>query len=88
MIYATDTSKIDHIKAKDYDFALIEANYDTDEELDKKIAEYDERGEYTYYRRVKETHLSQLKALNWLQANNITNYHFIHVHEDKEIKDE
>lgn len=88
MIYATDTSRIDHIEAKDYDFALVEANYDTDEELDRRIAEYEERREFTHLKRVKETHLSQLKALNWLQANNIQNYEFIHQHIEKEIKDE
>lgn len=89
LIYATDTYKIDHIEAKDYDFALIEANYDTDEELDKKIKEYEKRGEFTHLKRVKETHLSQLKALNWLQKNNIHNYEFIHQHIEREmIKDE
>lgn len=88
MIYATDTTKIDHINAKDYDFALIEANYDTDEELDKKILEYEKRGEFTHLKRVKETHLSQLKALNWLQKNNITNYQFIHQHIEKEEENE
>ena len=84
IIYATDTSQINHIKAKNYDFALIEANYYTDDELNEKILECDRAGKFTHLKRVKETHLSQLKALNWLQENEIRNYNFIHIHENKE----
>lgn len=83
MIYATDTSKIDHIVAKDYDFAFIESNYDTDEELEEQIKIAKEKGKFTYLERVKRTHLSQLQAINWLQENNINNYEFIHIHKEK-----
>ena len=81
-IYIVDTERIDHIVAEDYDLYLIEANYLTDEELREKIQEQEEKGEYSYYNRVLETHLSQLQALNWLDQNKGTNseYCFIHQH--------
>lgn len=82
LFYATDTSSIDHIKAEEYDLYLIEANYLTDDELREKIKEQEEKGEYSYYNRVLETHLSQLQALNWLNENKCKNseYCFIHQH--------
>lgn len=85
LFYATDTSEIDHIDAYGYDNYLIEANYDTDEELDKKILEAKSQGEFTYLERVKHTHLSQLKALNWLDKNMDEHsiYQFIHQHVEK-----
>lgn len=88
MLYATDTSSIDHIKAEGYELYLIEANYLTDDELREKIKEQEEKGEFSYYNRVLETHLSQLQALNWLNENKGTNseYCFIHQHIEKEDK--
>lgn len=86
LFYCTDTSQINHVSAKDYDLYLIEANYLTDDELGAKIIEYEHNGEFTYLKRVKETHLSQLQALNWLNenANDNSQYVFIHQHIDKE----
>jgi len=84
IFHISDTSKIDHIEAKDFDWASIEANYETHDELEKKIKEADEKGEFTYLRRVIYTHLSQLDAYNWLEKNNIKNYRFIHEHKEKE----
>lgn len=81
LFYATDTSKIDHIVAKDYDTYLIEANYYTNDELDEKILEAQEKGEFTYLNRVKQTHLSQLDAINWLDKNKGENSHFMFIHE-------
>lgn len=85
IFYATDTERIDHIVAKDYDLYLIEANYETNEELDKKIANAKSKGEFTYLERVRHTHLSELQALNWLDNNKGENskYAFIHQHIDK-----
>lgn len=86
LFYATDTSSIEHVEAKDYTLYLIEANYETDEELREKIKEQEEKGEYSYLRRVMYTHLSQLQAINWLDKNKGENseYCFIHQHIDKE----
>ena len=89
LFYATDTSSIDHIKAEGYDLYLIEANYLTDDELRQKIKEQEEKGEYSYYNRVLNTHLSQLQALNWLNENKgvESEYCFIHQHTEKEDND-
>ena len=85
IFYATDTSKIDHIIAKEYDYYFIEANYLTDTELDNKIQEDKENGRFSYYERVKKTHLSQLDAINWLDKNMgaDSKYIFIHQHENR-----
>jgi hypothetical protein len=82
LFYATDTSRLDHIIAYGYDLYLIEANYDTDEELENKILEAKSKGEFTHLERVKHTHLSQLQALNWLDENMAehSKYAFIHQH--------
>lgn len=84
LIYIVDTASVDHIEAKDYDYALIEANYLDEEELDRKIEEDKLENRFSHYERVKNTHLSQLGAINWLQKNNIVNYTFIHEHKEKE----
>lgn len=88
LFYATDTCRIDHIKAPNYTLYLIEANYFTDAELIEKIKEEEEKGEYSYLRRVLTTHLSQLQALNWLDKNKSdeSEFCFIHQHIDKEVK--
>lgn len=86
LFYATDTSSIEHIEAKNYDLYLIEANYDTDEELRKKIKQDKEEGKFSYLERVLSSHLSQLQAINWLDKNKgvDSKYCFIHQHIDKE----
>lgn len=85
LFYAVDTSSLEHIIAKDYDLYLVEANYEDEKELDQKIIESNKKNEFNYLRRVKETHLSQLKAINWLDKNMGANseYVFIHQHKDK-----
>ena len=81
LLYATDTSSIEHITAKNYDYYFIEANYDTNEELDEKIKEAKEKGEFTYLERVRKTHLSQLDALNWYDKNKGENSQIIYIHQ-------
>lgn len=83
LIYIVDTSSVDHIEAKDYDFAYIEGNYLDDEELNKKIEQDKLENKYSHYERVKNTHLSQLQALNFIQKNNIKDYCFIHQHKER-----
>ena len=90
IFHISDTSDIEHITAKDYDWYSIEANYETDDELEQRIKEDEENGVYSHYKRVKETHLSQLKAINWLDKNKgeNSNYVFIHQHVQKEEENE
>lgn len=84
--YATDTAYIEHINAENYDMYFLEANYDTDDDLEEKIKEAREAGRFTYLNRVKYTHLSQLQAMNWLEKNmgEKSSYLFMHKHIDKE----
>lgn len=81
LIYATDTSKIDHIEAYNYDVYLIEANYESDFELHSRA--------YTreYEDRVRNTHLSVEQATDWLLKNmsETSVYEFLHRHKEKPL---
>ena len=85
IFYATDTSKIDHITAKNYSWYFIEGNYETDDNLYEDIKKAHEEGKYTYLERVLKTHLSQAQAYEWLNKNKneMSKYIFMHKHEDK-----
>lgn len=78
LIYATDTNKIDHIEAKNYNYYFIEGNYENEEELHNRATD-----EY-YEKRVKETHLSKVQATEWLMKNMGENSKYIFMHEHKE----
>lgn len=84
MIYITDSGEIpDYIDARNYDLYLIESNYRDDEELDKLIQQdYDNGLEFSHYIRVRDTHLSQAQAMEWLEKNMGDNsiFEFIHMH--------
>lgn len=85
LIYATDTCTLEGIKAKNYDYYFIEANYEDEDELH-------ERAYNDYYEsRVKRTHLSKEKATEWLLENMGENSHceFMHQHKNrKEVENE
>lgn len=79
IIYMTDTKTLEGIKAEGYDLYLIEANYRNEEELH-------ERAENEYYEeRVKNTHLSEEEATEWLlkNMNENSNYEFMHRHKER-----
>lgn len=82
VFYATDTSTLDYVNASGYDLYFIEANYETDEEIQKSIDKSREEGKFNYLERVRHTHLSQLQALDWLNINKSAEsvYIFIHQH--------
>ncbi len=84
LMYATDTNRIDHIVAKNYDIYLIEANYENDEELERRKMDKLSKGEYYYEDRVKMTHLSKVKATEWLMENMGENSKYVFMHEHKE----
>lgn len=84
LIYATDTNKIDHIIAKNYDFYFIEGNYESEEELEQRKMDKLLKGEYYYEDRVRETHLSKVQATSWLLKNMGENSKYIFMHEHKE----
>lgn len=87
IFYATDTSTLDHIDAKSYDYYLIEANH-TQAEIEARIADKQSRGEFAYEVRAAQNHLSQEQALDWLARNAGPNSRvlFLHQHKDKEGK--
>lgn len=84
--YATDTCSLDDVKAKNYDMYFIEGNYEDKEELEKRKQRHLENSEYYYEDRVEKTHLSQVKAIEWLMENMGENsqYIFMHQHKEKE----
>lgn len=86
VFYATDTCSLDGIVAKNYDLYLVEANYLDDNELENRIKQHQEKGEFSYESRVKKTHLSQVKAWEWLLENKSDSsvYVFMHEHVEKE----
>lgn len=88
LFYATDTSTLDHIIAKSYDYYLIEANH-TKAEIEARIADKLSRGGFAYEVRAARNHLSQEQALEWLARNAGPNskYVFLHQHMEKEKKD-
>lgn len=79
LIYATDTYTLAGIKAIEYDYYLIEGNYQDEEELSSRATN-------NYYEsRVKKTHLSKEYATNWLLENMglKSEYHWMHEHKEK-----
>lgn len=86
--YATDTCSLDNIQAKDYDMYFIEGNYEDKDELEKRKQEHIEKGEFYYEDRVEKTHLSQVKATEWLMENMGENSQYIFMHQHKENRKE
>lgn len=84
LIYATDTNRIDHIVAKNYDYYFIEGNYESEEELEQRKMDKLLKGEFYYEDRVGETHLSKVQATEWLMKNMGDSSKYIFMHEHKE----
>ena len=83
LFYATDTSTLDHIEAKNYDYYLIEANH-TRAEIEARIADKQARGEFAYEVRAARNHLSQEQANEWLARNAGPNSKVVFLHQHKE----
>lgn len=83
LIYLVDTASVDHIEAPGYDHLLIEANYKTDEIL-QRIAEKQARGEFAYESNAMARHLSYEDAMAWIarQAGPNTQYMLLHEHRE------
>lgn len=86
--YATDTCSLDNIFAENYDMYFIEGNYEDKTELEKRKQEHIENGEFYYEDRVEQTHLSQVKATEWLMKNMGDNSKYIFMHQHKENRKE
>ena len=88
-LYATDTGHLQGITAKDYDLYLIEANY-TEDDIQERIRQKQESGQYCYETGVIGRHLSHEQASEFLLKNMGKNseYVFLHGHVDKSEKPE
>lgn len=84
VFYATDTSTLDGIVAKNYDLYLIEGNY-SEKELEERVEYKRFWGEYAYESRVVNTHLSIEQAKEWLKENAGENSKHIFMHKHKNI---
>lgn len=82
--YATDTSSLENIEAKNYDMYFVEGNYEDKKQLEERKQKHIEKGEYYYEDRVEKTHLSQVQATGWLMKNMGSNSQYIFMHEHKE----
>lgn len=87
VFYATDTSTLDGIEAKDYDLYLIEANH-TQAEIEARIAEKQARGKFAYEYRAAQNHLSREQALAWLSQNAGPDSRYVFLHQHKEVPHE
>ncbi len=89
LIYATDTNDLNGVSAVNYDLYMIEANYE-EEELQKRLNEKIEKGEYAYEMKVINNHLSKSKCDDFLYKNMgpHSKYIYMHTHDNKEYLDE
>lgn len=88
IFYATDTSTLAGITAKNYDLYMVEANYEP-EKLIEAINTKNKQGEYAYEKNVLRNHLSKPDCDEWLEANkgkdSICVYLHQHRYEDEEV---
>lgn len=82
--YATDTSTLAGIAAKDYDLYLIEANHEEDE-IKQRISEKKANGEFAYELRARKNHLSKEQCDAWVYEN-IGNGEYVYLHQHQERK--
>ncbi len=84
LLYATDTSSLENVNAKEYDYYLIEGNY-----KEKELEERKERkllnGEFVIEDRVANSHLSYEQCLDFFMKNasDISILEVMHQHVEK-----
>ena len=88
MIHATDTVKIDHIEARDFDLYAIEHNYNEDDVFERIISKQ-EKGLFAHEVRSLDSHLSFQKAQDWIdsqkkESSEVIKLHVSSVYTDKE----
>lgn len=82
VFYATDTSTLAGITAKNYDLYMVEANYEP-EKLIEAINEKAQKGEYAYEMNVLRNHLSKPDCDEWLSNNKGKNSKWVYLHQHK-----
>lgn len=79
LLYATDTSTMQGIKAENYDLYMIERNYEESEILDR-ISRKESKGEFSYEKRAMHNHLSEQQCNKFLVENAGEKSEFIYMH--------
>lgn len=82
VFYATDTSTLAGITAKNYNLYMVEANYEP-EKLIEAINEKARKGEYAYEMNVLRNHLSKPDCDEWLSNNKGKNSKWVYLHQHK-----
>ena len=79
LLYATDTSTMQGIKAENYDLYMIERNYEESEIMDR-ISKKEAKGEFSYEKRAMHNHLSEQQCNEFLVENAGEKSEFIYMH--------
>lgn len=82
VFYATDTSTLAGITAKNYDLYMVEANYEL-EKLIESTNEKTKRGDYAYELEVLKNHLSKADCDAFISANKGQNSRYVYLHQHK-----
>jgi L-ascorbate metabolism protein UlaG (beta-lactamase superfamily) len=85
IFHASDTCHLNGIEAKNYDLYAIESNYD-EETIDQLIAEKEAKGEFAYQKGVKNSHLSEQQARDFIFKNRGENSKVLRLHETSLLK--
>lgn len=81
--YATDTKKLDYLDClRGLNYYFVENNF-SNEELEQRIKEKEEKGEFAYEYRVLETHMSSEEINSFLIEMMSDNSQFIYCHQHK-----
>jgi L-ascorbate metabolism protein UlaG (beta-lactamase superfamily) len=79
MIHATDTVKIDHVEAYEFDLYAIEHNYNEDDVYERIISKQ-AKGMYAHEVRSLDSHLSFQKAQDWIDSQKKESSEVIRLH--------
>ena len=82
LIYATDTANMDGIEARNFDLYMIEANYE-DDELEERIRQKREKGEFIYEYRARERHLSKQQCDDFVYQNIGAGGEYVYLHQHR-----
>lgn len=82
LFHATDSSHLEGISAKGYDYYCIEANYDHEYALER-ISEKELTGQFAYEKGAINSHLSEQQMMDFFYANKGEHSQLIRLHKSK-----
>jgi L-ascorbate metabolism protein UlaG (beta-lactamase superfamily) len=85
ILHCTDSGHLQGIEAKNYDLYAIESNYD-EETINELIASKEANGEFAYQKGVKNSHLSEQQARDFIFKNRGENSKVLRLHETSLLK--